>query len=80
MVSLLAFPVWKREEWEEGVACPAPRNGTSLGLNPSLLLQGGLVLSSLHTREHDLVAPLVTGSLRGRHNEVEHLLGMGHQQ
>ncbi len=80
MVSLLAFPVWKREEWEEGAACPAPRNGTSLGLNPSLLLQGGLLLSSLHTREHDLVAPLVTGSLRGRHNEVEHLLGMGNQQ
>jgi hypothetical protein len=57
MVSLLAFPVGKREEWEEGAACPAPRNGTSLGLNPSLLLQGGWLLSSLHTREHDLVAP-----------------------
>jgi hypothetical protein len=44
MVSLLAFPVWKRQEWEEGVACLASRNGTSLGLNPSLLLQGGLLL------------------------------------
>ncbi len=46
IVSLLAFPVWKREEWEEGVACPAPRNGTSLGLNPSTRLAGGPALRS----------------------------------
>ena len=35
------------------------------------------MLSSLQTREPDLVVPLVAGSLRGRHNEVEHRLGMG---
>jgi hypothetical protein len=43
------------------------------------LVKGSVRLTALATREPGLVALLVTGPMGGRHNEVEHLPGVGHR-
>ncbi len=43
------------------------------------LAKGGVRLAALAARESGLLAPLVVDPLRSRHNEIEHLLGVGHR-